>query len=482
MQEVDFSTVKTKIIGGVFALTTRTFILQAVSFVSTFLLTILLSPSIFGVFFVVSAVISFLSYFSDIGLAAALIQKKKDPSSEELKTVFTIQQALVGTLIIVAFLLSPFFVKIYRLDSGGLFLLQSLLISFFFSSLKTIPSVLLERRLNFELLIIPQILETLSFYLVTIILAFKGFGIASFAWAALIRGLIGLVAIYLIRPWRIEIGISRNVIKDLLSFGIPFQINSILALVKDDLMTIFLGIILPFAQIGYIGWAKKWAEAPLRLIMDSIVRVTFPAYSRLQENKVMLGKALAKSFFFLAVFIFPITFLLVINIQPMIDNIPKYLKWEPALLSFYLFAFSSLLASFSSSAVNALNAIGKIKTTLVLMVFWLGITWLLVPFFVLIFGYNGVAMAAFIISFTACIPIILIRKQVYFHICESVIKPFLATLVMGIVVFLMIQFNRSIFMLICSSFMGIALYTAIIWFWTKEEIRPYLPKFLQKMR
>ena len=130
MEEVDYTVVKNKIIGGVFALTTRTFILQIIAFVSTFVLTILLSPSIFGIFFIVSAVISFLSYFSDIGLAAALIQKPKEPTREELVTVFTTQQILVGSIIIVAFILSPTFATLYKLEGDGLFLFQALLISF----------------------------------------------------------------------------------------------------------------------------------------------------------------------------------------------------------------------------------------------------------------------------------------------------------------------------------------------------------------
>ncbi|EKE20450.1 MAG: hypothetical protein ACD_7C00580G0002, partial [uncultured bacterium] len=64
MQETEFAEVKGKIVSGVFALTTRTLILQIISFIATFILTILLTPAVFGVFFVVSAVISFLSYFS----------------------------------------------------------------------------------------------------------------------------------------------------------------------------------------------------------------------------------------------------------------------------------------------------------------------------------------------------------------------------------------------------------------------------------
>ena len=66
---------------------------------------------------------------------------------------------------------------------------------------------------------------------------------------------------------------------------------------KDDLLTIFLGKILPIAQVGFIGFAQKWAFYPLRLIMDNVIRITFPSFSRLQHDKNLLGLAIEKSLF-----------------------------------------------------------------------------------------------------------------------------------------------------------------------------------------
>ncbi len=480
MVKEDFIQIKKKIISGVLALTTRTFILQIIAFLATFILTILLSPSAFGVFYVVSAIISFLSYFSDIGLAAALIQKKTDPSREELVTAFTIQQLLVGTLVISAIIISPTFVRFYQIENEGLFLLKALLISFLLSSLKTIPSVILERKLDFNLLIIPQIIETFTFYLVAIVLAFLGKGIISFAWAALARGVVGLFTIYLICPWRIGVGISKIAVRRLLSFGIPFQANSILALIKDDLMTIFLGKILSFTQLGYVGWAKKWAETPLRLVMDNIIKVTFPAYARLQDNKKILSRAISKSLFFLSLFIFPAILLLTMYIKPMVYLIPRYIKWEPAIISFYLFAFSSVLAAFSSPLINMLNALGKINTTLKIMIFWTILTWFLVPISVTVLGYNGVAFASLLISFTAFIPIFVAKKNLDFSIINPISKPLISTLLVGVIVLFIQKINLNFFLIIVSFFLAVFLYLFLIFAWMRKEIWPYLPKFITK--
>lgn len=475
MDEVGISQIKGKIISGVFALSTRTLILQIIAFTATFFLTILLSPSVFGVFFVVSAVISFLSYFSDIGLAAALIQKKDELTRDELVTAFTIQQILVGIIVISILFISPAIAKFYSLENGGLFLMHAMVISFFISSLKTIPSILLERKLEFKSLIIPQILETGTFYIVAIILALLGRGVESFAWAAILRGIIGLVAIYIISPWRISFGISKTAAVHLLSFGTPFQANSILALIKDDLITIFLGKILPLNQVGYIGWAKKWAEVFLRLIMDSVIRVTFPAFSRLQKNKKILSVAIEKTLFFLALFIFPTTTIFVLYIKPLIAVIPRYIKWEPALFSFYLFSFSSVWAAFSSPLVNALNAVGKIKVTLVLMLIWTLLTWILVPLFTRQFGFNGVAIASFIISFTGFMPFILMKKVISFRIIRPISKPVVATIIVAIPIYLILHIQQTIAAIFISCVLGVLIYCAITWFWMKDEIAPYLP-------
>ncbi|MBI5465541.1 oligosaccharide flippase family protein [Candidatus Gottesmanbacteria bacterium] len=421
MDEMEIDEVKRRAVGGVLTLTSRTFFLQAISFLTTFLLTIFLAPSVFGVFFVVSAVISFLGYFSDIGLAAALIQKKEAVTDKDLKTTFTIQQVLVGSIVLLALIFSRQFASFYNLDVEGLWLLRALLISFFLSSLKTIPSVLLERRLDFNRLVIPQLVETALFSIIAIVLAYKGFGIASFTWAVLVRGGSGLLAIYLLSPWKIGFGFSKEVAQRLLSFGLPFQANSILALIKDDLFTIFLGKVLPFAQVGYIGWAKKWAEFPLRLVMDNVIKVTFPAYARLQEKPEYLSRALEKSIFFLSFLILPMSVVMILAIKPLVYLIPKYLKWEPALISFYLFVLVNLFSALSTPLTNALNAIGKIKTTLKLMLIWTILTWTIGPFLVFKIGFNGVALSAFIISAsTVILPVLAVKKYVHFRLLMNI--------------------------------------------------------------
>ena len=61
-EDIDIALIKKRSLTGVVALTSRTFILQVIALSATFLLTIFLSPQVFGVFYVVSAIISFLIF------------------------------------------------------------------------------------------------------------------------------------------------------------------------------------------------------------------------------------------------------------------------------------------------------------------------------------------------------------------------------------------------------------------------------------
>lgn len=433
--EITLEAVKERAVKGVAVLTGRTFLFSVVSLFATGLLTYYLAPGEFGVFWIVSAVVNFLAYFSDVGLAAALIQKKDKLSKEDLKTTFTIQQVLVLVLLAILFLGTPIIQRIYALTTAGVYLLYALGFSLFLSSLKTIPSVLLERELEFGKLTIPQILENLTYNILAVVLAAKGFGVTSFTFAVVARGIVGLVAMYALRPWVPILGISRGSLKKLLSFGVPYQLNTFLAVVKDDGMTAVLGGILGPAGVGLLGWAQKWGYAPLRFFMDHVIKVTFPAFARMQNEKAELARTLTRSIFFICFLVFPSMVGLLTLAPILVRIIPRYGKWEPALIPLVLISVNTVFAAITTQLTNLLNSTGRIKTTFKLMVFWTGLTWLLVPYLAIRFSVIGAATAYALIGVTSIVAIYIVRKMIKFSLIDSAVKPAIAAVVMGTVLF-----------------------------------------------
>lgn len=461
---LEFQEVKRRSISGVLALISRTFIIQIISFVATLALTIFLDPNTYGIFYLVSSVVNFLGYFSDIGLAAALIQKKEGITKEDLATTFTIQQILVVSLLILLFLVSPLIRTQYRIDQAGMYLLYAMGVSLFLSSLKTIPSIMLEREIKFNKLILPQVLETLTFNALAVILAWQGFGVTAFTFAVLGRGVVGLIAMYLVYPWRPSFGINRASLKHLLRFGLPYQANTFLAVLKDDGMTIILTKFIGTQGLGYIGWASRWAGLPLRIVMDNLTKVSFPTFARLQHDKEKLAHAVEISLKYMCLLAFPILAGMGFVALPMTHLIPRYAKWLPAIIPLYLYLYNSAWASISTSLTNLLNATGHIKSTFKLMLMWTGLTWLTMPFLAIKLGYMGVAYATGLIATSSIVTIFMAKSHVNFNIFTIIRTPLSATFLMSAFLFFTSRFITSFPLLAVIILSSIALYTLAIFF------------------
>ncbi len=435
--EISLETVKARSVRGVVTLTGRYFILYVMTLLAQIFLGAFLTRQEFGVFGVVSAAVNFLVYFSDIGLAASLIQKKESITESDLKTTFTVQQILVFILLAVIVLLSPSVQNTYHLSQSGMYLLYALGFSLFLSSLKTIPSVILERGLRFEKIAVSNILENLVYNIVLVILAWKGFGITSFTIAVVARGVVGLGTIYYLQPWRPGLAISRASLSKLLRFGIPYQLNTFVAVIKDDGLTLLLGKIIGFDAMGILIWAQKWSQMPLRVIMDTVTKVTFPALSRMQDAKEHLARSTTRSIFFITFLSFPAIVGLVILAPVIIQIIPRYEQWAPAMIPLALVSVNAIFASFTTQITNLLNAIGRIKITFFLMVMWASLTWVLVPFLAITFGVNGAAMGFALVGASSVVAVWISKKYVNWKINDAVVRPLYATIVMGVVLLLL---------------------------------------------
>lgn len=423
--------VRRKSVRGVVSYAFRTIALQAIGFIATVLLGYFLTPADFGIYFIVTSAVGLLTFLSDIGLAAALVQKKEQPTIDELRTTFTVQQGLALFIFGLTIALTP----IWRMQNGlhgdGLWLLYALGFSFVMASFKTIPSILLERKLEFSKLVFPQILENIVFYGIAVAFASQGFGVMSYTYAVVARSVVGVISIYMIQSWPIGLALSKQALKGLLRYGMKFQLNDFLARIKDDLFVVVLARFLDPSQMGYVSWAKRWSLFPYQFSVNSIMSVTFPTFSRLQDNPEKLKRAIEKSMYFITLVIFPILVGLSVLAFPMTEIIPKYAKWQPAIPSLYFFCINVAFAAISSPLINTMNAIGKINSTLKLMIMWTALTWTLTPVAVYVFSYTGVAVASALVAASSYATVWMVKKYVKIETLDQIWRQGVASLLMG---------------------------------------------------
>jgi O-antigen/teichoic acid export membrane protein len=408
----------------------RTLFIQLIGLISMLVLSAHLSPEDFGIYGVVLMIIGILVFFSDIGLAAALIQKPDEPTSEDYRTAFTVQQILSWLIFAITVVLAGSGLIEAKTGQAGSWILLALGISFPLATFKTVPSIILERKLDFSKLVIPQIVEQVVFHTVLIVLAIQGWGVIMYAYAVIVRSVAGVLTMYLIQPWHIGVSLHGHSLRTLLGFGVQFQLNDFLARIKDQLYHLVLAAVLPLHQFGYIQWAKNWSMYPYTLTVQNVMAITFPSFSRLQNDSAALVRGIEKTIFFIALVIIPLLTGMSIFIIPLLELFPVYEKWLPAAVLLILFNVGVVWSAISTPLTNAFNAIGKISISLRLMIFWTVLTWILTPPAIHFFGYQGVGVAALFVSSTSFITILIIKRLYCISILDQVWRQLVGSVAM----------------------------------------------------
>ncbi len=481
MQELDLTTIKKRSVGGVFALTSRTFLVNIISYAASLIIFTALSPREVGIYTAVIAMQRIISFFTDFGLGAALVQKKDNPSDVDLSTVFTVQALATGCMFLFIFLLKDSIGTFFKLNLEGTTLLAVLVFTIFISSFKTIPSILLERNLNFHKLVIPQIVESLVFNIILVFLLFGHAGLASFSWAFLLSSLVGIPFYYLVSPWKIRFGVNKKSLSNL-RFGITFQAKNILATIKDDFLTVFLTKFLSFSDIGYIGFAQRNAFFAFRYVVDNVTKVSFSTYSRVQHDSKLLKSGIEKSLFFVSFTMSPLMLGLIVIMPYIVEFFPKWHnKWEPAIFSVIFFSLNALVSSFSNILINVLDATGRVKLTLKLMIVWTTLIWIITPFLLYKIGYNGVAIASFLVTLTIFYTVYLVKKVIPFNFFGSVYKPIVASCIMATCIYLAeMWFARNLPLVLVIILFGAVIYTISIYILAKQQLREGIKLIVNK--
>lgn len=438
MSTEQISNLKEKAFKGIFTLTFRRLILKVIDTVGIIFLARLLTQDAFGIFGIISFVVfTFLSFFSDIGFGAALIQKKSEITERDTQTTFTIQQILVTLLLVISWIASPYVTRFYNLDASGTWLIRVLSISLFITSFKTIPSIILERKLRFEKLIIPEILETIIYNVIAVYMAFQGYGVWSLVIAIVFRTIVGAIALNILSPWKIGWRIHKKSAKELLHFGVPFQLNSFLALIKDNITPTLIAFWYGPAAVAFVNLAQNIASRPMEII-NIVSRVSFPAYSRIQHDKARLKRWLEKSIKLMSIGYFPAISGLLITAPEILrflyaDKTDKWIPSLPTLLFFLAGAFPIIV---TTTYTNALYALGKPKVVLYLMLLYTILTWGLGAPLIYKYGFVGIAIAGLIITYTT-LPLVVreINKVVKVDTFESLKKSLMASIIMSVVVY-----------------------------------------------
>jgi len=160
----------------------------------------------------------------------------------------------------------------------------------------------------------------------------------------------------------------------------------------------------------------------------------------MQEDKDQIARSLTKSIFFITFLVFPATVGLAVLAPIIVEAIPRYAKWTPALIPLAIVSVDTIFASFTTQLTNLLNAIGKIKTTFKLMIIWTFLTFLSVPVLSIRFGVTGASIGYALVSISSIYAVYLAKREVNFSLTESIGRTAFSAALMGLVLLILRKF------------------------------------------
>lgn len=456
-----------KVFEAVFALGIKRVIVQAIFTISNIFLARLLFPSDFGMFAIVTFVGSIFLVFADIGLGAALIQKKDKITTDEMQTVFTFQFFLSFLIFLFINLIASFASGYYGFGDRGTLLFHIFSFYFLFGPFKTTAGAILERNLEYRKLVIVEFVEIFCASASTVVLAILGYGVFSFVVGGICGHIVGAAFYFIFSPWPIRFRFSAKILSRLARFGLPLQVNGILSLFLGPFVLLYLGKSVGTENLGFFQFAASLSVLPLA-VSEIVNRVIFPLGARLQQDKVLFKKIIEKSMVVVSLSTLPILTIGIASASEIVHLVYTD-KWLPSLPALYLGLVQTSTIAYTGIFSQLLLSRGKAKYLRNMALVWAVLTWLLAPLLIRAFNFVGMSMTGLLVSVSGLWLCFKLNQEVDFSIVKNIFPYFFSAIIAGFSTFLVLWLMPTSFVvLFFAALLGFFVYISCLFLLIRE--------------
>ena len=444
---------------------------QLFNFVRLVILARILSPNDFGLMGIALLTMATLDTFSQTGFQQALIQKKEDikPYLDSAWTVLILRGFILFAIL---FFIAPYAAIFFNAPEAKP-IIQVIGFAVLFQAFTNIGVIYFQKELVFNKQFIYQISGTLADFAVAISAAL----ILRSVWA-LVFGLLAGNAVrcfvsYLIHPYRPHLNLDLEKARELFGFGKWVLGSSILVFLITQGDDIFVGKLLGATALGFYQMAYRISNIPATEITHVISQVTFPAYSKLQDNISKLREAYLKVLQVTAFLSFPIAGLIFV-LAPDFTKIFLGEKWMPMVPAMQILVFAGLVRSIAATTGPVFHAVGKPKIDTKWQIIRLLVLAALIYPFTIKWGILGTSIVVFLSIFVSNIGFsfdaIKITKCRFIEFSKVIVLPLINGMVMVSSMFILKTYINITgilnFILLLS--VGILIYLAIIYIFDKH--------------
>jgi O-antigen/teichoic acid export membrane protein len=342
---------------GMVWVTISAIITKVLGFVTSIILARLLAPADFGLLAIGLLAINTMGIFRDLGFGAALIYKKDDSNHAAADTAFILLPVVASILFALAYLSAPS-IAIFFNNTETEPIIRVLALTFVISSLGTVPSMLLEKELEFKKKVLPEVLPQVGYAVVTIGLALYGYGVWSLVYGQIVSAVLTAGLIWMVTDWRPSFRFNKGVARELFGYGKHILGASVLIFLITNIDSAIVGKMLGMEALGFYTLAATIANLPATQITFLISRVMFPAYSKLQDDTDAMKNAYLKTLKYVSMLSIPAAFGIFVLAQDFVRVVLGE-RWMPAVPALQVLCFYGLMRSISATTGNVFQAKGK---------------------------------------------------------------------------------------------------------------------------
>jgi teichuronic acid exporter len=262
-------------------------------FVVMVVLARLLPPASFGLVAMMLVFTSLGALLVDSGFGTALIQRQRTTDDDQT-TVFLFG---LGSSLLVAmalWLAAPTIARFYEQPELTA-LTRLFVVTLPLGALGVVPDAVLTTRLDFRARARAEVLASLFSGAVAIVLAWRGYGVWSLVWQAIIGIGLRALLLWVLSGWRPRGRFCMESFRDLFGFGGYMLLTSLLDVASIRLQSLMIGRLFDSQILGYYTVAQNTQQAPTSFIGSILNRVGLPVFSSVAHQPDKLLGALRMS-------------------------------------------------------------------------------------------------------------------------------------------------------------------------------------------
>lgn len=250
----------------------------------------LLAPSAFGLIAMAQVAIRFLSYFAQLGVSPALVQKP-ELSERDIRAALTLSVFVNALLFAAMWLMAPLAAAFFG-NSEVTPILRGLSAAFLFSGFSVISLGILRRNLKFKQLAVVEIASyILGYGVVGIGSALNGFGVWSLVFAVIGQEAITLAVSYAFVRHSLRPVFAWADIRHFLHYGGKYSVIGFLEYIGSNVDSLLIGRWYGDTVLGFYNRAQMLVKLPTFHVGTAITKVLFPVLSSAQDDKQKLARA-----------------------------------------------------------------------------------------------------------------------------------------------------------------------------------------------